>query len=282
MESMMVSELIAAVGLPPHTVAVAAGGRAGRTWKVLTSDGPRILRLAESRVTALSQLAAMRAAKHAGLPVPAVDRCEAIANGIAMLLTWMPGETIREMLRRHPESAPSLGSVMGDAQRRLHEVQAPAELGEVAGWRHASPPENLSRQTLLHLDWHWRNILVDDDGLSGIIDWDNAGRGHPLLDLARTYTLFTVDPALALLTPEERPLLAGLAAGWSAGYGRLASTIPPECFAWAGRAMLRDVADRFASTPDALTGLEAWIGSVEREFGRGGLKKSECTTDNMM
>jgi Ser/Thr protein kinase RdoA (MazF antagonist) len=108
-----VSELIAAVGLPPHTVAVAAGGRPGRSWKVITSDGPRLLRFAESPVAAASQLGAMSAAKDAGLPVPSVDRREGIGNGVAMLLGWMPGETIHEMLRRHPQSARVLGAVHG-------------------------------------------------------------------------------------------------------------------------------------------------------------------------
>jgi aminoglycoside phosphotransferase (APT) family kinase protein len=256
--------LLAAVGLSPQTVAITAGGRAGRTWKVITSDGPRTLRFAESPAAAASQLGAMKATRDIGLPVPTVDRCERIAGGVAMLLSWMPGETIHEMLRRNPASAPELGMVMGDAQRRLHQVDASAEVVAVAGWRRASPPEDMSAATLLHLDWHWRNILVEDHRLSGIIDWDNAHRGHRWLDLARTYTLLTVDPALVSLTNDERTTLAGLLSGWAAAYGPPASLIPPECLAWAGNVMLEEVAGRSESEPEPVTELKSWVASLER------------------
>jgi aminoglycoside phosphotransferase (APT) family kinase protein len=210
----------------------------------------------------------MNAARDAGLPVPTVDRCEGAANGVATLLGWMRGETIHEMLRRNPESAPKLGRVMGEAQRRLHEVDAPAEVVAVTGWRRAAPPEDTTARTLLHLDWHWRNILVEDYELSGIIDWDNAHRGHPLLDLARTYTLLKVDPALVSLGHDEGITLAGLFSGWAAAYGPPASAIPPEYLAWAGRAMLEEVAGRSESAPQAVTELKTWVASVERERAR--------------
>ena len=95
---------------------------------------------------------------------------------------------------------------MGRTQRRLHGIPAPAGRSDAIDARAAAPAApggtsaaEAAADVLLHMDLHPSNVLVDGDIVSGIVDWVNARHGHPLLELARTYLLLTVDPALPSL-----------------------------------------------------------------------------------
>jgi aminoglycoside phosphotransferase (APT) family kinase protein len=116
---------------------------------------------------------------------------------------------------------------------------------------------------VLHLDWHPLNLLVDEaeHAITGIVDWDNARRGHPSLDLARTRAMLTFEPGLATLPTELRTRLADFLAGWTDGYGP--ADVPLASQRWAARVMLADLAPRYASTPDHLDPLRTWIASME-------------------
>jgi aminoglycoside phosphotransferase (APT) family kinase protein len=154
---------------------------------------------------------------------------------------------------------------MGEMQRRLHRIEARATVIDVlddaahpfvAGGAIADLPNG---EVLLHLDWHPLNLLSDDGSvISGIVDWDNARRGHPSLDLARTYSLLTVEPSLASVPADIRARLGELRAAWADGYGPEAKAIPAACHAWAGRVMLADLEPRHADTPSALDELRRW------------------------
>jgi Ser/Thr protein kinase RdoA (MazF antagonist) len=52
----------------------------------------------------------------------------------------------------------------------------------------------LEGQQPLHMDFVRSNVLFDKDAaISGIIDFEKAGRGHPILDIARTLAFLLVD-----------------------------------------------------------------------------------------
>lgn len=155
---------------------------------------------------------------------------------------------------------------MGQTQRRLHEIAAPPSVLAVeaegvhpfdAGRRVRGLPRG---DALLHLDWHPGNLLVDEvaGDICGIVDWDNARSGHPLLDLARTHAMLTVDPALAVLSGDVRGLLAPFRDAWAAAYGPEASSIPGRCHRWAGLVILADLAPRYADRPELLAPLCLW------------------------
>jgi aminoglycoside phosphotransferase (APT) family kinase protein len=264
-------ELLARVGLPPGSTVEPAGGATGQLWKVTAPEGTFALRTG-SAVTIAGQQAVMAVAGQAGMPVPEVIRCAVMDTDAVLLLSWLQGARLFDALRTNPAGAHELGVLMGEAQRTLHTLAAPPGLrgvvdGPNAGWNAGtmSPADGLPRgNTLLHLDWHGLNLLVDDGRISGVLDWDNARAGHPLLDIARTYTLLTVEPTFATLQPYERELLATLADGWATGYGEAARSIPAPCLAWAGRAMLGDLAGRYAANLAALADLQRWTKSWER------------------
>lgn len=55
-----------------------------------------------------------------------------------------------------------------------------------------------ARQVPLHGDLHPCNLLVDEDGFSGVIDWIDVHAGHPAVDLSTAYLSF-VEPSRAAL-----------------------------------------------------------------------------------
>jgi aminoglycoside phosphotransferase (APT) family kinase protein len=158
---------------------------------------------------------------------------------------------------------------MGRLQRTLHAVAAPSEVRAAASdslhpFDAGREVRNLPHgEALIHLDWHPLNLLYDAelDEITGIIDWDNARRGHPLLDLARTQSMLTVEPALATFPEAVRAGLDKFVAAWADGYGPEARTIPSACLRWAGLVMLADLAPRYAADPARLGPLRRWTDS---------------------
>ena len=258
----MTAPPLAAVGLDPATPTSSVGGSTGRLWRVDTAEGPYALRLTPQP----GELAAMAAARSAGLPVPEVLNQASTDDGTALLLTWLSGIPVAEAIRRNPASAAALGETVGAAQRRLHDVPAPAGVPRPNRWMTPpdAPPPPAGEQ-LLHLDWHWLNILVDGTKITAILDWENARRGPAVLDLARTHALLTVEPSLAALSATEREVTQRFAAAWAAGYGPAATAIPPWAHHWAGRTMLADRGPSFADRPAALDGLRAWTAAWRRD-----------------
>lgn len=235
------------------------GGATGRLWKITTDEGDFALRLVLSEESAAAQLAAMRAAAAGGIPVPEPIRTAATPAGIALLLSWLPGAMVTQVVFAHPDRARGLGLACGSMHRRLHAVSAPAEVSGRTHW--AAPPFDPlpAGGTLLHLDFHPNNVLVDASGrVSAVLDWENAIGGDPLLDLARTRSIMTLDPAIAALSPRERAAADEFTAGWAEGYGSV--DIPVRYELWAARVMLRDIGHRHGA--EALAPLRARIGAL--------------------
>ena len=124
----------------------------------------------------------------------------------------------------------------------------------IAARRHLLDAANTPR--LCHYDLHAGNVLVTPDGkpeLCGIVDFENAIAGDPLMDIAK---------ALYYFTPKDAPKRDGLLAGygalqhpdWQAAIElyRLAHTL--ELWCWMAQ----------IGKPDALAGLTQ---ELERSIG---------------
>lgn len=257
---------IRALGLPGNTeVEPLVDGASAAAWRVRAKGVSFVLRASGSSQLMDGRLSAMYAARCAGLPAPDLVKRTSTEFGDAVLLTWLGGNTLMEVVTRNPAQARFWGRRMGLLQRRLHEIEGPPSLGDVltdsshpfnAGLDVAGLPDG---DSLLHLDWHPLNLLVDESSneLSGIIDWDNARRGHPLLDLARTKSILSVDPAVRALAPALREVVDEMARAWEEGYGSEASSIPAACHVWAGQVMLADLGPRYSE--ETLAPVRTWI-----------------------
>lgn len=214
-----------AFGLEPRSLQ-RLGGASGATW----SDGAVVLRVGER--VADEVLAASTAA--ARVPVPRVlDRIELDGCG-ALLLELVPGRPAGELALTSPARAAAAGRSCAALHDRLAELPAPPEL-------RPAPGAQCEMRSLLHLDLHPYNVLVDDVGeVTGVIDWTNAAAGDPRLDAARTWSILTLDPAAIAL--QAKPGWGALTESWVQG-GRL-EAISADARAWACRFMLEDLAGR--------------------------------------
>jgi hypothetical protein len=106
--------------------------------------------------------------------------------------------------------------------------------------------ENMAAPSLLHMDYHPLNVMVDGGQVTGVLDWANVRVGDKRADLARTVTLLRLPPlppgTPAVVQLVMRPLLE---AAWRAGYRQLQRADPfvdmAPFYAWAGAMMERDL-----------------------------------------
>ena len=148
----------------------------------------------------------------------------AIFGGPFMVTGFLPGRSFdmsnaqdRESLRNHWQRQSSLSSAIVDALVAVHAMPLDelsfvpsAGSGEATAlyelercrmlaqearvehepvvalalhWLERHQPETGSL-TLVHGDFHMRNLLIDGERVSGIVDWEVARLGNPLFDLA--------------------------------------------------------------------------------------------------
>jgi aminoglycoside phosphotransferase (APT) family kinase protein len=239
------------------------GGMDTIIWRVETDRGRLALRLMrpEQVETSRLEVAAMRAARAAGVRTPQLIAFELWRGRPAMLLEWLPGSALIHALEAHPLRVWSLGVQFGRMQATIHATTAPSEVrreeSSWIGWardeRIGALLHRLSLKTtaLLHFDYHPLNVMSDGHAITGVIDWTNARAGDPRADLARTYTILCVEPWAPRPSPRTAALRRLLATAWRRGYeqvgGKLHDLAP--FLAWAGMAMVHDLSPRVAN-PD--------------------------------
>jgi aminoglycoside phosphotransferase (APT) family kinase protein len=150
----------------------------------------------------------LRAASHAGVPVPEVVD----ADDTSIVMSWLDGETIARRILRDEAYAVArsrLVDQLATAAARLHRGVAPtdveglpepadvlADLREMLdGFGEPHPALELGLRRLeqsrpaptarvvVHGDFRLGNLMVDADGLVGVLDWELAHIGDAAEDL---------------------------------------------------------------------------------------------------
>lgn len=261
------SDVLAALGLPPPVGVPdpVPGGAWAAVWRVDWRDGAAALRLYPEGAdgTCRREVAVMQAARAAGVAAPEVRVVGEYRGRSAVVMDWCPGQTVVAGLRVDPSRAWDLGAACGRALAAIHAVPAPDILtgDPQRSWIGAGGPDPVAERiadhlrglplrtdALIHLDYHPLNILTDGRRVTGVVDWTNAHAGDPRADLARTVSILRLDATRPGLLPA--PVLdalpsyeAGLLAGYAEATGCAAPDLAPF-HAWAGAAMLRDLAGR--------------------------------------
>ena len=118
----------------------------------------------------------MRYVADHGYPVPHIE--EVRADGTEIVMERIDGPLMVDAMVRPPWKLGAHLRTLADLHDRLHEIEGPDWL--------AGMPEGGSR--VLHLDLHPLNVIMSPRG-PVVIDWPNARRGDPMLDVAVTYAL---------------------------------------------------------------------------------------------
>jgi aminoglycoside phosphotransferase (APT) family kinase protein len=248
-------------------VAPMLGGASRETWSFALDGRPLVLRWdppGAVRGGAMEREGALlRAAKAAGVPVPEVVAASddpSLLGAPWLVMERLYGETIARRILRDQEYAGArsqLTSQLGAALAALHsasiDVDLPTDDDVLASmralldaatephpafelglrWLAERRPPSTGR-TAVHGDCRLGNVMVDRDGLVGVLDWELAHVGDPAEDLGwlcvRSWRFGGPLPVAGVGTREEllsayadaggRPIDLGTLAWWEA-YGTL-------------------------------------------------------------
>ncbi|USQ81337.1 phosphotransferase [Ornithinimicrobium faecis] len=148
----------------------------GRDAEVFGLDEHTVLRRFRGPRDLRWEVAAMEAARDAGLPVPAVHEI----RPDAMVLERIHGPTMLEALLADPGSAQAHAVTLAELHLRLGQITAPDGMSTPVG----------AGESLVHLDLHPGNVILGS--APTIIDWTNAGRGPVSADPATCWLLTRV------------------------------------------------------------------------------------------
>ena len=179
---------------------------------------------------------ALRALAGSGLPIPpfiAYAEVETRGQPVGwLLMSRLSGSPLLgALIEASPSQRTALFRRLGELVRQLHATRVPPDLVHDGSWvsrqleraRHNLPwcdgsaaglaelersRPHAVRETLIHGDLALDNVLVDERGELGLIDWADGGLGDPRHDLA-----------LALQTKPELTLSADALGAFFAGYG---------------------------------------------------------------
>ncbi len=189
------------------------GGASRQTWRA-SVDGNLVIaqrQQPESERDMLVEAAVLRAAEVGNVPAPRVLACVEAPDGVVTLITgFVAGETIARRLLRDDDYAVArerLAGQMARAMARLHCVDVATVHGlerfDVLGlyrdqldqhgephptfelalrWLERHRPDD-DRTCIVHGDFRLGNVIVDEEGLAAVIDWELAHLGNPLQDL---------------------------------------------------------------------------------------------------
>jgi aminoglycoside phosphotransferase (APT) family kinase protein len=112
-----------------------------------------------------------------GYPVPAVH--ELSDDGFDLVMERIEGVSMVDAIGRAPWTVRRQAATLADLHIQLHEIEAPEFL----------PPSPAgSGDKFLHLDLHPLNVMIGPKGAT-VIDWPNARRGDPSVDVGLAWVL---------------------------------------------------------------------------------------------
>ncbi|WP_368505103.1 phosphotransferase family protein [Alkalihalophilus sp. As8PL] len=142
-----------------------------------------------------------------GLPVPEVYDVSTINGRQAIVMEFVKGRTLGEMLLEDRDQAEYYMELSVDIQRNIHHIVADSfdqmamklsrqiESAPQLDWKYKSAlVQKLSRRTsenhLCHGDFHLFNIMMTETNEVKIIDWVDSSAGDIRADVYRSYLLY--------------------------------------------------------------------------------------------
>lgn len=206
----LVEALYAETGVRLLVEGPCAGGEVGASY-VRWADGRRsVLKWRpHSRVGDLREgpVAVTEAARAVGIPAPATELIEQVGqvgHAVVMVQQLLPGAKVdrldedlldqalsinarQEGLLEHRPDLPAVQLYLREDGPGfcLHEPlrQHSRRSAELERWVAQTQELGGSRNDVVHLDFHPGNLLSEHGRITGVVDWDGAGRGDRRLDL---------------------------------------------------------------------------------------------------
>jgi aminoglycoside phosphotransferase (APT) family kinase protein len=185
----------------------------GAEAKVFELQDGRVLKLLRARRPAehvAHEVAALEAARSAGLQVPQAYEQVVVDGRPGLVMERLQGTDLFSVMGRKPWLVFRAGRLTGEIHARINAARGPASLPTVkdvaketlASLGRREPAMQLEwigrilarlpdGEALCHGDFHPGQLMVSD-GECVAFDWAGAKRGDPLFDYARTRVLLTI------------------------------------------------------------------------------------------
>lgn len=214
--------LVRAFDEPPGVEGAGPGGEVGAAYVRWPDDRRGVLTSTTAQGVRMAGLA-----RAAGLPAPRVQAAAATDGGHVMVADVLPGRPPATVDRNLVDQMLALNRRMAGLLDGYDELPPPRLhlCASGPGFCRHEPLEGYDRRTrrllarireigqerdtadgddLVHLDFHPGNVLVDNGRISGLVDWDGAGRGDGGLDLVTLrFDLALRAPALGAALEER-------------------------------------------------------------------------------
>lgn len=144
-----------------------------------------------------------------GLDIPELLEVTKIENRWALILKYVEGETLADLMEKHPEKkqeymnwfveiqmnilskqAPLLNKLKDKMKRKIDEADIDANIKYELNTRLEGMPKH---NKICHGDFNPSNILIKEDGTVCVIDWAHVTQGNASADAATTYMLFCMN-----------------------------------------------------------------------------------------
>lgn len=180
-----------------------------RPSKTIYRDGEHVIKLfAEgySKADILNEALNLARVEETGLPIPKVEEVAKIEGRWAIVMEYIEGKTLAQMMAEHPEkrdeylerfvdiqlemhtkTAPRLNKLHDKMRRKFTETGLDATIRYELETRLSGMPKH---NKLCHGDFNPTNVIITPEGGYGILDWSHATQGNASADTARTYLLF--------------------------------------------------------------------------------------------
>ncbi|MDE7379578.1 MAG: phosphotransferase [Clostridia bacterium] len=143
------------------------------------------------------------------LNIPKVKAIEVVDGKWSIVMDYIEGVTLSELMRKHPEKEDEYLELFVDLQRTVLSKRVPmlnklkdkmngriseAKLDATTRYDLHTRLDSLPKHyNLCHGDFHPSNVIITPDGTPYVIDWAHATQGNASADVARTYLIFYLE-----------------------------------------------------------------------------------------
>ena len=180
-----------------------------RPTKIIYREGDKVVKLFDehySKSDILNEALNQARVEETGLNIPKLLEVTKIDGKWAIILEHIDGETLEELMKKHPEKEDEYLNMFVDLQIEVHSKKAPllnklkdkmnrkieeTTLNATTRYELHTRLDSMPKHTkVCHGDFNPSNIIISKDGTAYIIDWAHATQGNASADVARTYLLF--------------------------------------------------------------------------------------------
>ncbi len=162
-----------------------------------------------SKADVLNEALNQARVEETGLPIPKLVEVKKIDNKWAIVLEYVEGKTIAQLIDENPEKTDEYLEKFVDVQLSIHEKRAPllnklkdkmnrkiseTKLDATTRYELHTRLEGMPKHNkVCHGDLSLSDVIITESGEAFIIDWAHATQGNAAADAARCYLKFCLE-----------------------------------------------------------------------------------------